>query len=434
MSRHLERGCLLLDLGRVREAASELAKGAALPGDEQAHALALLALTEMEGGSLQFAAEHLARARMLDPTSAVVRWAGAVLAAREGDLARMDHELLALRLSDPSDPVRIGLTALLHHGVDDFETALSIANEGLALDPNNEDCLSAAAAACTNLGKQTQGHAFAERLLHINPLLAQGHVHLARRALAADDLAAAAEHARSALRIDPHEINAHVVLLRTRAITHWFYKALSGRIANWTMPVWQRVSVLFLPFVLAIVISTAIERDLPSWVDRIVSPAVLVAAWIACFFAWITWYFSVRALWDQDARRAMLATLRDLLIPGTPATIVLVSVILHVVAGFNVTGVVFTTAILGFALLAIFSRRPAAIRPWLFLALGGLFLLSVAGQVADQQGVTWAAPALFGMILVLAAALPILLLVSEGKSSSTPPPLPPAHESPSLPR
>lgn len=439
MSRHLERGRRLLELRRSREAASEFAREAGGDvADDRCEASAMLALIAVESGSTAQAAEHLADARRVDPLHPLVRWAAAVLAVRAGDIPLMRRELLALRATAPGDADIIGLAATLEHEAGDFEAALFLANEGLGLNPADEDCLQVAAAACANLGRLGEERSYAERLVRLNPLISDAHVHLARHALSRDDLAGASAHSFEALRVSPNDANAHAVLFRAAAARHWFGRLTSGRIGGWQAPFWLRLAGCFAPtFLIEIVFHVFDAGRVPPVLWRATSPGVLLGLWLSCFLGWQLWLCAARAIFDRSSRLALKAQAQELLAMGLPASVMAVLLAVHVVAGTSVTGVVFCAACVAGALVLALAFRPAFMRPWFWAVCGAVFAVAAVGQVLANQGVEWAPAALFGLALTLVATLALAAYGIGDKLYATPPALPTSpssHEPPSLPR
>ena len=82
MSRHLERGFLLLDLRRFADAAGEFSRAAALAGEDGAVGRAALAFTALRQDRVAEAARHVRSALATAPDHPAVLIAAAALEIR----------------------------------------------------------------------------------------------------------------------------------------------------------------------------------------------------------------------------------------------------------------------------------------------------------------------------------------------------------------
>ena len=219
---------------------------------------------------------------------------------------------------------------------------------------------------------------------------------------------------------------------------HPVFRLIQGQLGRRRIPFWLRIVACFVPTFAVEALYLALDLGkVPPPLWRAANPGVLLVVWLACFLGWIFWYACASASREPGARLALKAVGGDLLAAGASASILLMLAGTYVATGVGVVGVAFVVIFLSFTLLLVSSKKPAALRPWIWLVCGGVLLLSVALQRESNQGADWAANALFGLNFLLAIAFLALAMLAARAEPAAAPPLPPsrpAHEPPPLPR
>ncbi len=117
-----------------------------------------------------------------------------------------------------------GLKSILYFQKAEFGKALQAANEGLAIDPENEVCLNQRSRCLLQLG-DVDAHLRADRqALKSNPLNPDTHATLGHGELIKGNFTKANEHFREALRIDPNHDFARQGLLHSIKATNLYYR------------------------------------------------------------------------------------------------------------------------------------------------------------------------------------------------------------------
>lgn len=248
MSRHLERGELLADTGRHRQAIDEFVQASLETGGDP-EALALAAFSAIQVDDRDLADDFLAQARAVDADNLLVLSYGAIIAAERG---RHDE---AMRLMDrvlaivPANPDMLGSAALVAIMGSRWKAALQHAEHGLRLDPTHEGCLNAA--------RQAQNHDapqrfdYGSRLLRSNPQNADAHIALADLAGQEDRDDDEHRHLLEALRLDPDSSEALIRLTASQAQRTTLMRFLSGgKLGRFTIPFFVRFIGLFFPLLL----------------------------------------------------------------------------------------------------------------------------------------------------------------------------------------
>src|SRR4051812_31835160 len=164
---HFQRGMLLYQQGRHREAVSELRLQLTdASNDFSTHAVLALSLSKLE--QYAEATEHARQAIHLAPDQPFGHYALArVMIDRHRDAEALAAISEALRL-DPYDADYFGILASLHLDASRWRDALKAADQGLAIDPEHNLCTNMRAQALVKLGDRaaaaaTMGEALARR-------------------------------------------------------------------------------------------------------------------------------------------------------------------------------------------------------------------------------------------------------------------------------
>jgi len=199
---HFQRGLLLFQQGRSRDAVGELQLALGQNADDPTtHGILALCLEDLE--QYAEATEHAQRAIHLAPDEGFGHYTLARVMFGRHRYAEAQAAIdEAIRL-DPYNPGYFGLLAELHLGQHRWREALEAANQGLEIDPEHQLCTNLRVQALIKLGDraaaaETMGEALARRpddaLTHANQgwaLLHQGNPQQA------------AVHFREALRLQP---------------------------------------------------------------------------------------------------------------------------------------------------------------------------------------------------------------------------------------
>lgn len=202
MNTHNQRAILLFEQSRYELAEQELRRSLGEDADDFfAHALLALCLAERERFD---EATHEARhAIHLAPDNAFAYYVLArVMIYRNQDAQALAAVEEAIRL-DPHDERYYGCLAQIHYRQRRWQPMLEAAREGLAIDPDDDTCANLQAMALTKLGRPADADATIQRALERNPDDAYTHANRGWTLLEQGDHAAALDHFREALRLDP---------------------------------------------------------------------------------------------------------------------------------------------------------------------------------------------------------------------------------------
>ncbi len=214
MSRHLERGQLLVQSNRFEEAIKEFSLELANnPENPLAHCMLGICFAQLQ--QFDQAIQHGERAVSLAPDVAYLhsQLAMSYLVA-QADAAALQAAENALRC-DPGDTVAHYVIGAVRSNNKDWEGALAAAEQALAYDPEDIDARNLRSMALRNLGQATESIAEAKRSLAQNAENPHSHANLGWTYLRSGDLQQAEVHFREALRLDPNLETARVGVLET---------------------------------------------------------------------------------------------------------------------------------------------------------------------------------------------------------------------------
>lgn len=226
MNHHHERGHLLYQQGRYRQAADEFRAALADdPKDAEAHAFLADCLLELHdhAGALREADEAVRLAPLHYLTHTV----------RAGVLHRMDRyeEAEAAALEAVSNNTYsswpFSVLANIRFSRGNWLGCLEATGSGLALDPNNAACLSLQTMANLRLGRKADAAFSAETALRNDPNDPFAHVAEGWRRMHVGDAKGACEHFRTALRLDPTSPAARVGIIEALKARYWVYRQYS---------------------------------------------------------------------------------------------------------------------------------------------------------------------------------------------------------------
>jgi len=124
----------------------------------------------------------------------------------------------------PNEPANHGVLARVRLAGKDWEDALRSAEAGLALDPEDEDCVNVRAMALTRLGRVKEARSALGGQLARTPEDSLTHANAGWALLNQGEHRGAEEHFREALRLDPTSEYARSGIRQALQARHWFYR------------------------------------------------------------------------------------------------------------------------------------------------------------------------------------------------------------------
>jgi tetratricopeptide (TPR) repeat protein len=289
-----QKALLLYDQGRYELARQELARElASEPNSARAHAmLALCLAAEDRFPEARRSAERaIALAPQLSFAHYALSWVFfrdakytcrrgvkfAIDAAHLGRLRLKNAEAAvreAIRLS-PHEAHLFGLLALIRFDRADPRECLEAARHGLAIDPQQGDCLRAQALAIRALGDSASATAASGQAIAANPEGASEHVIHGRTLLLAGNYEQALDHFTEAMRLDPNSSYAREGLLEGLRARHRFYRCLLRLGLGYTKRrrgIWLPV-LLFLSLITPVIVTVILAKHY-HLADSIRSPLI----------------------------------------------------------------------------------------------------------------------------------------------------------------
>ncbi|HEY9784551.1 MAG TPA: tetratricopeptide repeat protein [Candidatus Obscuribacterales bacterium] len=250
MSDHYERGCLLYDHRRFRQAEEEFRKGLAVsPSD--AHMRSMLALAMLAQNKLSEAKQQAREAISLEPDNSFTHYAYALVLSVEGkygDAQKAIEE--AIRLN-PYSAAYFAQAADIQLSQDSWKQALDFADRGLELKATDVDCLNARAIALTRLGRAREAEESIDLALAKEPESHTTHANkgwILFRQGKADE---AADHYREALRLNPNSRWAREGILEALKARNPLYYPCAF-ITLWVSDLDRRASLFFIVLLVCI--------------------------------------------------------------------------------------------------------------------------------------------------------------------------------------
>ncbi|QJW94772.1 tetratricopeptide repeat protein [Frigoriglobus tundricola] len=210
--------------------------------------------------------------------------------------------------------------------------ALNAADEGLALDPDDEVCLNHRAVALTKLGRHDEAARTLEGTLEKHPEDAYTHANRGWSLLHENEPRKAVEHFRESLRLDPNSEWAKAGLLEALRARNWFYRrVLQFFLVLSRFP--PRVQYgLIIGMVVVVQGLDALGKQVPSAEPVFAALVLGYAAFVAA-----TWFakhiINVLLLFDRDGR--VLLGREQKWVSGTCTALVVVVLALAAAAVFG---------------------------------------------------------------------------------------------------
>ena len=205
---------------------------------------------------------------------------------------------------DPQDADTRGLLARAHLEGERPDDALAAADAGLALDPENDLCLTFRARALLALGRFAESELVSARLLQLDPEDSYSHCIRGDELLLAGQPEQAAVHFREALRLDPQNETArqqHAACLKARSpLFAWL---LAGMIRLERLGAWKLAGILACILLSLRLIGDALS-DEPLWLP-IFAAAKLLAIALALLALFAHQIYDVLLWLDKEGRHAL---------------------------------------------------------------------------------------------------------------------------------
>lgn len=207
----LDRARLLLDQHRVNDAIQQL-KEVLQQDPENDEALAVYARCHFDKNNIAEGKKLLEEAIRIDPNNSYYFYLLGFAAYRsDNHIEAIDQIYRAMKLN-PYVAEYYGLLAFVYLEEKKFETALTRANEGLAIDSENITCLNARATAQNKLSRTDEAIATMENALASDPENEFTHATVGWNYLEKGKHKLATKHFRESLRIAPDQHSAKVGL------------------------------------------------------------------------------------------------------------------------------------------------------------------------------------------------------------------------------
>lgn len=187
-------------------------------------ALAILAQTHLGLGQVEQADGIIDDMLKLDASNAAILYMKGVTQARLGQDKNALKFLKSALSFNPYLPDAHAAISVIYFQQAKFEEALSSANAGLALDPQNETCLNQRSRALLKLGRVEEQLEADRQALKSNPLNPDTHATVGFTELEKGNTKKAKEHFREALKLDPNNDYARSGMVHAIKSTNPFYR------------------------------------------------------------------------------------------------------------------------------------------------------------------------------------------------------------------
>ena len=199
----LDRTLALIRSRRFDEAEKELNQLLAqVPEFPRAHSI--MALIQMEREAQKLALEHAQQAIALAPDDPYSHYVHGMVLFHQEKVRQAEGAVREAITIDPTDASYFGLLSRIKAARNDWPACLEAANQGLVLDPENDECTNMRAMAQVKLGQGNQSFHTLNEALRNDPENALTHANLGWTALETQQHQEAMEHFREALRLDPN--------------------------------------------------------------------------------------------------------------------------------------------------------------------------------------------------------------------------------------
>ena len=202
MSQYLQRGELLIEQSRFKQAEEELRKGL-LEEPENAYAHSLLAISLSEQNQLDAALQEAQQAVSLAPDWAYSQYVLALIYFDRSDLNRAETAVKDAIRINPEDERCYALLSNIHLNRKEWQAALATAEAGLEIASEDIQCTNLRAMALVKLGRKEEAGATIDAALANAPDNALTNANQGWTLLEQGQHEKAMTHFREALRLDP---------------------------------------------------------------------------------------------------------------------------------------------------------------------------------------------------------------------------------------
>jgi len=331
----LKRAESLMDVERYDMALKELEKAMELnPDNGQAWLLMLLCYTRM--GKTDKAVDIARQLLGTYPEEALIYFLLALNLVDKEELAEAEKIALAGLNIAPNYVNLFSVIGRIYLIRKNWEKALEYANEGLAIDPSDIDCLNIRVKALTQLGRKEELKASMEDSLSAAPNNPYTHNNIGWSKLQAGDHEGAKTHFAEALRINPNMDDARVGLLESLKAKNFVYRIF----LNWMFWMAKKTEgsqwVIILGLYFGARFLNRISTDYPFLI-----PVVVLLA-IAFYMTWVmTPLFNLFIKMDKTASQALTPEESGgANVVGIGILVGLTAIITYAITGFDIASLV----------------------------------------------------------------------------------------------
>jgi tetratricopeptide (TPR) repeat protein len=331
----LNRAQSLMDVERYEMALKELEKAMELNPDN-GHAWLLMLICYTKTGKADKAIEIARQLLGSYPEEALIYFLLALNLVDKEELDEAEKVALTGLNIAPNYVNLFSVIGRIHLIRKSWEKALEYANEGLAIDPSEVDCLNIRVRALTQLGRKEELKASMEDTLSAAPNNPYTHNNIGWSKLQAGDHEGAKEHFAEALRIDPNMDDARVGLLEALKAKNFFYRTF----LNWMFWMAKKTEGSQWGIIIGLYFGARylnqISRDYPFLI-----PVVVLLA-IAFYMTWVmTPLFNLVIKMDKTARNALTPEESSgANVVGIGVLVGLTAIIIYAVTGLDIASLV----------------------------------------------------------------------------------------------
>lgn len=255
-----------------------------------------------------------------------------------------------------------------------WNEALQSANEGLAIDPDDEVCLNHRAVALTKLGRHAEAASTLEGTLEKHPEDAHTHANRGWTLLHENEPRKAIEHFRESLRLNPNSEWAKQGMLEALRAKNWFYR----RVLQFFLMLSRFPPKVQFGLIIGMILVVRVLNKLGEQIPAIAPVCnVLILAYVA--FVAATWFskhlINMMLLFDRDGRNLLDRTQRW--ISGICTVLVVLVLVLVTCAIFGTDRRTLLAAMFAFLFAVHFAsvfEIPAGRYRWMGIALSAVIL------------------------------------------------------------
>lgn len=219
----LERAQQLVQLQRYKEAEKDL-RLLLSQQPENPDALALLAICQAEQGQLPEAMKTIQNAIGKSPDADYLLYLHSLFLFRSDKLKDAERVIKNAISFNPRSADYFGLLAAIKISQKEFAQGLDYANQGLAVDPDNLQCLNTRSNALFKLDRKEEAYSTIQEALNQDPENELTHTNLGWGLLERGDHKKALSHFREALKINPNYEYAKAGLIEGLKSRYLFYR------------------------------------------------------------------------------------------------------------------------------------------------------------------------------------------------------------------